>query len=110
MQVLQGVIRKVSIMNKLAAAVIIVLVSIYGLGFTCCHYVYTGDTVANYTGYFVSLVVLPMIWIMVPSSVIVTIKRHTLTKIQKWFLVMAPATIQVVFIGLTFWAFQYAQH
>ncbi|SMF19615.1 hypothetical protein SAMN02745866_01203 [Alteromonadaceae bacterium Bs31] len=97
-------------MNKYLVSVLVIFLSIFSAALTYYHYIHTGDTVANYVGYFVSLVVLPILWAVIPALVIITIKFSALTNMQKWLLILFPLILQLILVGGTFWVLQYAQH
>ena len=74
------------------------------------HFVYTADTTASISGYFFSVIIVPILIVFSLAFIARVIWPYKFNQKQKWLLFICPSIFIVVFLGLIYSIVQYGSH
>jgi hypothetical protein len=97
-------------MSRLGFLGVISLVCAISIFLTSYHATYTGDTVASVFGYFVSLVIVPLLIVILVAFIARVILPFEFTQTQKWLLFISPICCMAILLGCFFLLLQYGTH
>jgi len=97
-------------MKTMKTVLTVVLLSALSLILTQNHFVHHVDTIAHHVGYFVSIALFPLVWVLIPPIVVMGLFYKEWSTAIKAAVALTPLVLNLIFIGGVMLVLQYAPH